>query len=172
MDDEFELDPDDIVDLDVTGDPQLDQFGYQSPRRDMSPPPAPERNWLAQFDADMARIDRKRREAVRQNLAETRHRNAERRGQPVRPAPVAPTPPVRPDLPPHVAQEVAQGMPGRDLGWWRVDVDAYGRAWWTKVDVPGPGPRITVEQTQPVAALQPQWHPVEMTEPSRGTRVW
>jgi hypothetical protein len=64
MDDEFEWDHDDIVDLDgcadVTGDPQLDVFGYQSPRRNFTPP-APEFDWLGQYRADMA--DRERREA-------------------------------------------------------------------------------------------------------------
>jgi hypothetical protein len=32
MDEDWDRDPDHIVNLDVTGDPQLDQFGYQSPR--------------------------------------------------------------------------------------------------------------------------------------------
>ena len=33
MDEDWDYwEPDQIVDLDVTGDPQLDQFGYQSPR--------------------------------------------------------------------------------------------------------------------------------------------
>jgi hypothetical protein len=68
----------------------------------------------------------------------------------------------------------------RDLGWWRIDVDGYGRAVWQKVDAPGDGPRITVEQPvapaapqwQPPAPPAPQWSPVEVTEPSPGTRVW
>jgi hypothetical protein len=42
MEDEWDWDRDEILDLDITGDPQLDQFGYQSPRRDFTPPP-PER---------------------------------------------------------------------------------------------------------------------------------
>jgi hypothetical protein len=36
------------LDADVTGDPQLDQFGYQSPRRDFSPPPSEPFDYLAQ----------------------------------------------------------------------------------------------------------------------------
>jgi hypothetical protein len=39
MDEDWDWEPDQIVDLDVTGDPQLDQFGYQSPR---TPGPRPE----------------------------------------------------------------------------------------------------------------------------------
>jgi hypothetical protein len=57
MDEDWDWDSDHIVDLDVTGDPQLDQFGYQSPRRDFSPPPAPEFDYLAQFHADQAKIE-------------------------------------------------------------------------------------------------------------------
>ncbi len=85
--------------------------------------------------------------------------------------------PVAPDLPPHVAQAVAEGMAGRELGWWTVDVTPDGRAVWTRVDASGDGPRMTVEQT-PVQPVQPQWRPVqrwapaELTEPSPGTRVW
>ncbi len=170
-------------DPDVTGDPQLDQFGYQSPRRRGQNltgfTASPDRDWLAQ-----AKADRAQREQRRGAAAETRRRVAQRRGKPVaaqpvpQPAPptVAPQP-VAPDLAPHVAQAVAQGMPGRDLGWWRVDVDSTGRAVWQRVAAPGDGPRITVEQTPaPAAAPQParwQWRrPAELTEPDPGTQVW
>ncbi|MGA8254708.1 MAG: hypothetical protein WB989_29885 [Mycobacterium sp.] len=47
-------------DCDVTGDPVLDQFGYQSPRRDFSQP-VEKRDWLAQ-----AKRDRAHRQARRQ----------------------------------------------------------------------------------------------------------
>ena len=69
------------LDADVTGDPQLDQFGYQSPRRDFSPPPSEPFDYLAQFKRDMAE-DERRRAAVQDNLDQTRRRNAERRGGP------------------------------------------------------------------------------------------
>jgi hypothetical protein len=81
-----------IVDLDVTGDPQLDQQCYQSPRRDMGPPPAEPFDWLAQHEANQAQIEadnarrqaerERRRAAVRDNLDETRRRIAERHGGP------------------------------------------------------------------------------------------
>jgi hypothetical protein len=48
-------DPDEIVDLDVTGDPQLDQFGYQLPRDRGNPTgfrPGTQVDWLAQAKRD------------------------------------------------------------------------------------------------------------------------
>ncbi len=185
MEDEWDWDRDEILDLDITGDPQLDQFGYQSPRRDFTPPPSRSFDYLAQYRRDQAKRERRRRAAVEQNLAEMRRRNAERRGQPSHQivewlpemqyqpgmGPQQPgegVTPGRPDLAPHVAQAVAQGMPGRDLGWWRVDVDAYGRATWTRVEQPGPdGPRMTVEQVRTQGSA-----PVELHQPSDGTQVW
>jgi hypothetical protein len=155
----------------------VDQFGYRSPRRDFGPPPSEPFDYLAQFRADQEKRER-RRAAVQDNLDQTRRRNAERRGQqPARNLREGPPQPVTPALAPHVAQAVANGMPGRDLGWWRVDVTPDGTATWTRVDAPGDGPRMTVEQT-PAQPVQPQWHPVqrwapaELTEPSPGTRVW
>jgi hypothetical protein len=153
MDDDFDWDRSEM-DLDITGDPQLDQFGYQSPRRNFTPAREGGRDWLAQAKRDRAERQQRRQAAVEQNLAETRRRVAERRGQPQ---------PVTPALAPHVAQAVAHGMPGRSLGWWRVDVAPDGTAWWTRVDAPGAdGPQITVEQPQPT----------EQTEPSPGTQMW
>ncbi|HWX98630.1 MAG TPA: hypothetical protein VNY55_01760 [Mycobacterium sp.] len=195
--DDWDWDRDEIVDLDaceMTGDPQLDVYGYQSPKRRGGTgfTASPHRDWLAQAKADRAQREQRRREAVEANLAETRRRLAERNIVGDRPQSKAPgivpfepgssyqpgVGPVRqPDLAPHVADAIAQGMPGRDLGWWRVDVDAYGRAVWQRVDAPGDGPRMTVEQT-PAQPVQPQWRPVqrwapaELTEPSPGTRVW
>ena len=168
MDEDWgDWDHSEIVDLDVTGDPQLDQFGYQSPKqRGGTGFTSHQDEWVAR---SRAQRQRRRREGVRQNVAETRQRVAQRRGE----KGVADLPhlsqPVRPALPPHVAQAVAQGMPGRDLGWWKVDVTPDGTAVWTRVDAPGDGPTITVEQTP---APQPRWAPVEQTQPSPGTRVW
>ena len=167
MDDEFEWDRDEVMDLgacDVTGDPQLDQFGYQSPSRRRPNltgyHPGPERDWLANARAYRAQCEQRRREAVADNLREKKRRIAERRG--------TDSGTGQPDLAPHVARAVAAGMTQpRDLGWWRIDVDSTGRAVWTKVDAPGDGPRITVEQPAP----RP-WAPVEMTEPSPGTQLW
>jgi hypothetical protein len=50
---------DEIVDLDVTGDPQLNQFGYQSPRLTFRTPP-PERAWLAQAERERQQRERRR----------------------------------------------------------------------------------------------------------------
>jgi hypothetical protein len=193
MDDDSDWDREEIVDLDggceATGDPQLDVYGYQSPKQRGGTgfTASPHRDWLAQAKADRAQREQRRREAVEANLAETRRRLAERNIVADRPQSKAPgivpfepgssyqpgVGPVRqPDLAPHVADAIAQGMPGRDLGWWRVDVDAYGRAVWQRVDAPGNGPRMTVEQTPAQPAPAPQWLPVEMTEPSPGTRVY
>jgi hypothetical protein len=179
MDDEWDdLHDGEVVDLDgceATGDPQLDQFGYNSPRRR-----GQNLTGFTSNDGEWVARSRARRAAVEQNKAETRRRNAERSGEPTAvPRSVQPSPvPSTPDLAPHVSQAIAEGMAsGRDLGWWRVDVDAYGRAVWTRVDAPGDGPRMTVEQT-PAQPVQPQWHsvqrwaPAELTEPSPGTRVW
>jgi hypothetical protein len=145
------------VDLDLTGDPVLDQFGYQSPRR-KSPQPE-SKGWLAQ-----AR-DGARRQAVANNLAETRRRNAERRGEP-QPAVDQSTSQMPP---PHIAQAVERGAPGRAAGWWKVVVAADGSAQWSKVDQPGDGPKIEATTQAPPA---PQWHPVEMTAPDLRTRLW
>jgi hypothetical protein len=159
MDDEWDWDRSEVVDLDVTGDPQLDQFGYQSPRRDFTPPPSQSFDYLAQYRRDQAERERKRRAAVTNNLADTRRRNAERRGQ--QPQPVTPA------LAPHVAQAVERGAVGRQAGWYRVDMTPDGRTTWTPVDQPGDGPQMTVQQSP-----APQWHPVELTEPGSGTQVW
>jgi hypothetical protein len=158
MDDEWDWDRDEIVDLEITGDPQLDQFGYQSPRRGFTPPPSQSFDYLAQYRRDREQRERRRQAAVQQNLAETRRRVAERRGQPQ---------PVLPALAPHVVQAVERGAVGRQAGWYRVDVTRDGRATWTPVDQPGDGPQMTVQQSPP-----PQWHPVELTQPGPGTQVW
>jgi hypothetical protein len=80
MDEDWDYwEPDQIVDLDVTGDPQLDQFGYQSPRGP-GPRPGfyslPQRDWLAQ-----AKRDRQQRE-----------RRCDRLQPMAQPAPVEPEP--------------------------------------------------------------------------------
>lgn len=72
-----------IVDLDVTGDPQLDQLGYRSPRRDFRRKPTFPRDWQAQAQRDRAERQGRRLAAVEANRADTRRRNAERRGKPV-----------------------------------------------------------------------------------------
>jgi hypothetical protein len=173
MHDEWDWDREEIVDLDggceATGDPALDQTGYESPRRSWHPV-----RWDAvaqmQTPDHTAERQRRRREALERNRAETRQRVAQRKGENV--TPVTSSQPIsQPDLPPHVSQAIADGMPGRDLGWWRVDVDATGRAVWTRVAAPdASGARMTVEQT--AAARPSQWHLVEPTEPSPGTWVW
>ncbi len=100
MDEDWDWETDQIVDLDVTGDPQLDQFGYQSPRR---PGPRsgfqslPQRDWLAQ-----AKRDRQQRE--RRRARQQRHRQEARRQQEVPPSPPA-------QRPPPMAQPVAQPAP-------------------------------------------------------------
>jgi hypothetical protein len=159
-----------VVDLDVTGDPQLDQFGYQSPRRNFSPPPSQSFDWLAQAKADYEARQR-RRAAVQANQDETRRRVAERqRGATVAGRPQSEA--REQQLAPRVAQAVERGAQGRAPGWWKVDVTPDGRATWTRVDQPGDnGPRVTVQQT-PAPQPRPQWHPVELTEPSLGTQVW
>jgi hypothetical protein len=171
MDDDWDDLHGEIVDLDgygeATGDPQLDVYGYQSPKRRGGTgftSSQPDRDWLAQAKADRAQRQQRRREAVQQNLEQTRQRVEQRRGKTVADRPQSPQP-VQPDLPPHVSAAVAQGMAGRDLGWWKVVVDAYGRAVWTRVDAPGDGPQVTVQQS-------PEAHPVELTEPGPGTVVY
>jgi hypothetical protein len=174
--DEWDWDREEIVDLDgyeASGDPQVDILGYNSPKQRTGTGFTDNggelrAHWRTRLDAEAAKRKAERRQAVEANVAERRRKVAERRGEPQ---------PVAPDLAPHVAQAVAAGMANRDLGWWRVDVDAYGRAVWTRVDAPGDGTTMTVEQT-PAQPVQPQWHPVqrwvpaELTEPSPGTRVW
>ena len=51
----------DCGDFDVTGDPQLDQFGYQSPKRDFTPPSTPPVDFLAQAKRDRAARQARRR---------------------------------------------------------------------------------------------------------------
>jgi hypothetical protein len=64
MDDEWDWDRDEIVDLEITGDPQLDQFGYQSPRRDFTPPPSQSFDYLAQYRRDREQREQRRQAAV------------------------------------------------------------------------------------------------------------
>jgi hypothetical protein len=187
VDDEWDWDgePIDLDACDVTGDPQLDVFGYQSPRRDFTQKPVEQYDWLAQ-----SRRDRAEREARRNRQQQQREEARRRRESPpshqivawpremdyrpgmgqLRPGrltpPVAPPPPV-PELAPHVAQAVEHGAVGRQAGWYRVDVTPNGRTTWTPVDQPGDGPQMTVQQSP-----APQRHPVELTEPGPGTQVW
>jgi hypothetical protein len=176
MDEDWDWDPDHIVDPDVTGDPQLDQFGYQSPRhvpRTWAHPPASQRDWLAQSRRDYAERQRKRDRRQRQREEARRRRESPPSHNGIVPFPpgmnyqpgIGPTSsqPVnegwsRPDVPPQpavaqqpvsqdVAQAVERGSVGRHAGWYRVDVTPDGRTVWTRVDRPGPdGPQMTVEQ--------------------------
>ncbi|MGO9508057.1 MAG: hypothetical protein ACLPXZ_12185 [Mycobacterium sp.] len=179
--DEWDWDRDDVVDLDgceATGDPQLDVFGYNSPRRrgenltgftstDGSRERARDEAAAAKRRAER---EQRRREAVAGNVAAARQRVVNKgEGRETTPAPVRPVP-VTPDLPPHVSAAIAQGMPNRDLGMWRVDVDGYGRAVWQRVEAAAPGhPQITVEQT-----AAPQWQPVagHLVQPQPARRRW
>ena len=106
MDEDWEWDPDEIVDLDggcdMTGNPVLDRMGYRSPRdtsnRTGFTASAKKIDWMAQAKADRAKREA-RREADRQadrlaeklaaqlkavelNKAETRARVAQRRQSP------------------------------------------------------------------------------------------
>ena len=69
-----------IVDLDVTGDSQLDVYGYQSPRTP-GPQPGfkamPQRDWLAQSKRDQGKRDQGKRD----RQARERRREAEGRGK-------------------------------------------------------------------------------------------
>jgi hypothetical protein len=178
MDDEWDWDHDgEVVDLDgceATGDPQLDIYGYQSPTRrgqNLTGFTSSNLDWLARSREGRAHRQAKReaqrqaaaarRAPVEANKAETRQPVATRQ-QPDR-------------LAPHVEQAVEAGAPGREAGWWRVDIAADGSAQWAKVDAPGDGPRITATTPPAPARWQPpapQWQPVEMTEPSPDTRAW
>jgi hypothetical protein len=182
VNDGWDWDRDDCepIDLDgdyATGDPQIDQLGYNSPRRrgenltGFTDNGGELRARLrAQAERERAAREQRRREAVAQNLAETRQRVTQRQ-QPDR-------------LAPHVEQAVERGAPGRAAGWYRVDVAADGSAQWSKVDAPGDGhPWITAHTPAP---QPPQWQPVPRParqrwwqrrrpaepQPSPGTRIW
>lgn len=96
MDADWERDSDEIVDPEVTGDPQLDQFGYQSPRGGNRTEfrPGTQVDWLAQ-----AKRDRQRRAARRdrQRQAEKARRQRELPPSPPaqRPQPMAQPAPSR-----------------------------------------------------------------------------
>jgi len=154
------------VDIDgygeATGDPQLDVFGYQSPRqRGGSGFRSTDGERLARSRQDRAEREQRRRAAVEQNRAETKQRVAARQ---------------QPEwLAPHVEQAVERGAVGRAAGWYRVDIAPDGSARWAKVDAPGNGPWITARTPAPAPqyrAPTPQWHPIEQTRPSPGTRIW
>ncbi|MGO9692952.1 MAG: hypothetical protein ACLPYO_03860 [Mycobacterium sp.] len=169
IDDEMDLDRDDIVDLDgcdVTGDPALDQFGYNSPSRrgqNLTGFTSSGGDYLAASREGRARRQAKRA-AWRQRLAQ--------RQQPDRPAS-------------HVEQAVEQGAPGRAAGWWRVDIAPDGSSQWSKVDTPGdgrpwitahtPAPQPPAPQWQQPAPARRRWwqrgRPAE-PQPSPGTRIW
>jgi hypothetical protein len=164
---------DGVVDLDggdyATGDPALDQLGFTSPTRR-----GENLGGFTSHDDEVVERNRARREqrrrAVQANIEASKQR-VEQRQHEKRVALSFPQPaPVAPDLAPHVSQAIAEGMAGRDLGWWRVDVDAYGRAVWTRVAQPGDGPRMTVEQQ--TGGIRQFGHPVEQTQPTPGTQVW
>jgi len=93
-----------IVDLDVTGDSQLDVYGYQSPR---TPGPrsgfkaGPERDWLAQ-----SKRDRQQREARRERWSKAAlDSKVSEPPTSGRPQPMAQPAPVEPDQ--HLAGRAA-----------------------------------------------------------------
>ncbi|MGA7055361.1 MAG: hypothetical protein WBZ37_29690 [Mycobacterium sp.] len=128
MDEDWDQDADQIVDLDVTGDPQLDQFGYQSPRRP-GPRPGftslPERDWLAQ-----AKRDRQQRERRRDR--QQRHREEARRRQEVPPSHPAQRPrptaqPLPQSAPVEPEPESKVPLPGQHGAYFEVRTV---RRWW------------------------------------------
>jgi hypothetical protein len=176
-----------IVDLDVTGDPQLDQFGYQSPRRDMGPPPAEPFDWLAQHKANQAQIEadnarrqaerERRRAAVRDNLDETRRRIAERHGGP---AMLPPQPASM--LPPQPASMLQPVQPVPQHGayferrtvrpWWGLGL--IKRQVWTQVSgwhLGQPPAGATAVTVPDVGALPGQVHTIGTVGPT-GAVEW
>ena len=118
MDDEWDdLHDGEIVDLDgceATGDPQLDQFGYQSPkRRGGTGFRSTDGDRLAKRRADRAQREQRRREAVAQNKAETRQRVAQRRGEPPGIVPFEPGSGYQPRGPNQPAQAAVSRRPDR-----------------------------------------------------------
>ena len=98
MDEDWDWDRDEVVDLDVTGDPQLDVYGYQSPRRTFHPARPANVDWLAQSKRDRAEREQRRRAVQRQRSQEApaqRRDSASHEGrgwsEPAQPAPVAVT---------------------------------------------------------------------------------
>jgi hypothetical protein len=193
---------DEWVDLDVTGDPGLDQQGYQSP----SEPRAMQRH---QAEAKRRREERReitqfeRDATLARNLKETRlRREQKRRGgaapppQPEpqqQPEPVAPPQQDRPvayltgdQLPAQQALDIMRTAPGHEPGWHRVDLSPDGWVTWTKVDQPGEGPRVTaygeprtapyIVPFPPGSGYQPGIGPIrrpkEPREPREPRRRW
>jgi hypothetical protein len=112
MDEDWDCDRDEIVDLDVTGDPQLDQFGYQSPRnvpRMWAHPPASQRDWLAQSRRDRAERQRKRDRQQRQREEARRQRES--------PPSQSVAPMARGGCYPQVMPQVMRPPRGGDEGW-------------------------------------------------------
>ena len=128
MDEDWDWETDQIVDLDVTGDPQLDQFGYQSPRTPGPRPgftSVPQRDWLAQ-----AKRDRQQRERRRDR--QQRHREEARRQQEVPPSPPAQRPqpmaqPVAQPAPVEPEPEGKRPQPGQHGAYFEVRTT---RVWW------------------------------------------
>lgn len=114
FDDEWDWDGDpvDLDACDVTGDPQLDVFGYQSPR---TPGPrtgfkaSSQRDWLAQ-----SRRDRAEREARRKRQQQQRE---EARRQRESPPGQSAAPMVRGGRYPQVIPQVMRAPRGGDEGW-------------------------------------------------------
>jgi len=128
MDDDWDWDHDEIVDLDVTGDPQ---FGYQSPRRSFRTPP-PERDWLAQ-----AKRDRQQREARRDRQGQEEKARCQRESPPsrqivawpgmnYRPG-IGPTGPVAQTAPVEPAPESKGPLPGQHGAYFEIRTV---RRWW------------------------------------------
>ena len=124
MDEDWDWDRDEVLDLDgygeATGDPQLDVYGYQSPKqrggtgfRSTDGDRLARRR--AQRERDRAERDQRRRAAVEQNNAETKRRVAQRRGQP--------TPSIVPFEPGSGYQPGVGPVRQPDLPekWWRPD---------------------------------------------------
>jgi hypothetical protein len=137
MDDEFEWDHDEIVDLDgceATGDPRLDILGYESPKRrgqNLSGFTASGGDWCSRAD-EMRAEARQRRAAVQANLDATRQRREQRRQKrheapnfrdnvtEVRPRPMPQPVPVEPNI-------VADRPPGQHGAYFERRLT---RRWW------------------------------------------
>jgi hypothetical protein len=170
---------DDYCDLDgyggeATGDRSIDELGYQSPRH------------LSQTQRHQQQLKRDREQqrvitqAIRdatlaRNRQETKARNAARRGKPA-PEPEPPAPQAEPklsgrpdsfvppvafltgdELPAEAALATMRQAPGREAGWWRVDMTANG-ATWTKVDQADDDgrPRVVAHGPEPASHHEAQ----------------
>jgi hypothetical protein len=113
--------PVDLDGCDVTGDPQLDQFGYNSPRRrgqNLSGFRSTDGDRLARVRAQRDEREERRRAAVEQNKAETRQRAAQRRGEPPGIVPFEPGSGYQPGVGPVRQSELPEK-------WWRSEATPH-----------------------------------------------